>query len=119
MSSGVEKSTYTGKKESVVKYFATLMENFEDDDNLSLSVEKIGNLASKRQENLYWRIVSYICKETGNDKDDMHRYFKTEILNNKMMLGKTSLKDLTSKDMASFLEHIRMWAHENEFTLPI
>lgn len=114
-----EKSSYIGKKDSVVSYFARLMDNFTEDDNLSITVEKVENLASAKQEKLYWAAVAAFCKETGNDKYDMHAYFKEEILNRRMMLDKESIKDLTSAEMALFIENLRKWAHENQFTLPI
>jgi hypothetical protein len=115
----LEKSSYIGKKDSVVAYVARVMDNFTEDDNLSVTIEKIGNLASARQEKLYWAAVTAFCKETGNDKDDMHQYFKEELLNKRMRVDKESLKDLTSAEMALFIEHLRKWAHENQFTLPI
>lgn len=83
----------------------------------SVSITKIREIRTFDQNRLYWLWIACICQETGNDKDDMHEYFKKYFLgySDKEMFGNTirkvrSTSDLDTKQFTDYLEKIKTWA---------
>ena len=78
------------------------------------------------QNALYWLWLTCISFETGNDKDDLHDYFKKKYLEPKdsILFGKEtflrwSTKDLTSNMFKYYLDKIQEFASaELAITLP-
>jgi hypothetical protein len=69
------------------------------------------------QNRLYWLWLSCIQDETGNDKNDLHIYFKEKYLNSKTVnvLGKfinksESTKELDTTEMANYLKRIDIFS---------
>ena len=77
------------------------------------------------QNSLYWLWLTCIAFETGNDKDDLHDYFKKKYLEpeNSKLFGETflrwSTRDLTTNMFKYYLDKIHEFAlTELSITLP-
>ena len=77
------------------------------------------------QNGLYWLWLTCISHETGNDKDDLHDYFKKKYLEpeDSKLFGETflrwSTRDLTSNMFKFYLDKIHGFAStELAITLP-
>ena len=77
------------------------------------------------QNSLYWLWLNCISHETGNDKDDLHDYFKKKYLEpeNSILFGETflrwSTKILTTNMFKYYLDKIQQFASsELAITLP-
>lgn len=83
----------------------------------TITISKIRDKRSINQNSLYWLWIACICCETGNDKKDVHEYFKEYFLgySEKPMFGgmirhTRSTTDLDTKQFTDFLEKIKIWA---------
>lgn len=82
------------------------------------------------QNNLMWAeiewIVAAVGRETGNDKDDLHRFFKSKFLprriievNGEAREVEPTTTDLLTVGMSEYIERIRAWcASELGLVLP-
>lgn len=83
----------------------------------TITISKIRDKRSLDQNRLYWLWIACICQETGNDKDDVHEYFKGYFLgySEKNLFGGTvrhtvSTTSLDTKQFTDYLEKIKIWA---------
>lgn len=108
------KLTSEANREAVISYIQAL-------DILkvkfTITISRIRNKRSIDQNRLYWLWIACICRETGNDKDDVHEYFKEYFLgySEKPMFGGSvrhtrSTSDLDTKQFTDYLEKIKVWA---------
>ena len=77
------------------------------------------------QNHLYWLWIMCISHETGNDKDDLHEYFKNKYIapSSVNIFGETidrrTTSDLTTMQFKQLLDHIQAFASiELAITLP-
>ena len=78
------------------------------------------------QNSLYWLWINCISNETGNDKYELHRFFKSSILGieSRICFGivyndTTTTKDLDTAQFTQYLEKIQIFANtELGITLP-
>lgn len=110
---------YTIKTErdraAVVEHINTLLL-----DNKKVYKAEIKLQREKRsisQNSLYWLWLACLQDETGSYKDDLHECFKIKFLpyKTKEVLGEEvrvvqSTTSLDTKEMASYLEHIKIFA---------
>lgn len=82
---------------------------------------------SVEQNRLYWLWLTCIQEETGNDKEDLHEFFKQHILGKEekaIMDGKysvTVVRSSTSLDtleMTRYLDRVQQFAHHEGIILP-
>ena len=93
--------------------------------NLSLSVKR--KIRSVSQNALYWLWLTCIEKETGNDKIDLHEYFKQEFLGhitkevfNTEVYPLRSTTGLNTKEFTDYLNKIQVFvASELGIVLPL
>ena len=80
-------------------------------------LEPLENKRTTSQNNFYWVYLSIIARETGNDAEDLHEYFKQNLLPRKVgkIKGRkgeyefeklTSTTDLNKHDFGEYLEKI-------------
>jgi hypothetical protein len=68
------------------------------------------------QNGLYWLWLTCISHETGNDKDDLHEYFKQKYMSPKTVnlfgenLYRLSTTDLDTLQFKGLLDHIQIFA---------
>ncbi len=78
------------------------------------------------QNNLYFLWLTCISHETGNDKDDLHEFFKQKYLTHirtvifdRFWVDRISTTDLNTIQFKEFLDHIQQFAStELAITLP-
>jgi hypothetical protein len=83
---------------------------------------KVRSLASN---NLYWMWISCISRETGNDTETLHNYFKQKFLawDSVQVFGEEQQRYVTttqldSKQFSEYMEKIKLFAAENAIFLP-
>ncbi|MBP1638951.1 MAG: hypothetical protein H6Q17_534 [Bacteroidetes bacterium] len=83
----------------------------------TVTISKIKKQRSIDQNCLYWLWIACICQETGNDKDDVHMYFREYFLgySEKRMFGSLvrrvrSTTELDTKQFTDYLKKIKVWA---------
>jgi len=99
--------------------------NSLDLDNVySIKITQKRGKRSIDQNALYWMWLTCIEQETGNERNDLHEYFKRYILGAKeeLIFGKKVVKSTTILNTAEFtqyLEKIQQFANvELSITLP-
>ena len=82
-----------------------------------VEVKRVRKQRSHDQNGLYWMWLSCLSAETGNDKEDLHTYFREYFLGyaDKKMFGDTirkvrSTSDLDTKQFTDYLEKIKTWS---------
>lgn len=58
----------------------SILSGFVVGDYLNVTIEKKKGKRSLAQNRLYWKIIDLINTETGNDKDEIHTFFKKKYL---------------------------------------
>jgi hypothetical protein len=56
-----------------------------DNEGKTLRIEKPKSVRSMQQNSFYWVYLELISRETGNDPNDLHEYFKTKMLPRKIV----------------------------------
>lgn len=83
---------------------------------------------SKKANAYYWAVVlKTISEETGHTSEEIHEYFKTELLPRKWVgIGgrerevPKSTTELTMPEFSEYLERVRAWAaQELKMTIPL
>lgn len=87
---------------------------------LICDIHKDKRTRSVVQNNYYWLLLTMIEQDTGNDKDELHEYFKKKYLNANFTLSILRVDDsltyaksttkLTTTEFEYYLERIRMFA---------
>ena len=88
-------------------------------------IRKAKSKRSVDQNALYWAWITVVEVETGNDKDDLHEFFKQKFLINQCILvfgkqieKKPSTTKLNTKEFSEYMEKIRAFcATELDITL--
>jgi hypothetical protein len=91
-----------------------------------IKVSKIEKKRSLDQNRLYWLYLTCISQETGNDKNDLHEFFKRKYcfwneinMFNESLITIKSTTTLTTKQFTEYLEKIVIFAsQELGITLP-
>jgi len=77
------------------------------------------------QNALYWTWLGIISNESGFTTEDLHNYFKVDVLGCKTLKHKgrevpipKSTRDLSSAEFAEYMDEIQARAYQNGITLP-
>ena len=101
------------KRELAISRFKKLL-----DLNATIELKELKGKRSISANALYWLWLTCIEKETGNDKDELHEYFKLKYLGteNVEIFGEmiTKIKTTSTKDSAEFSIYMN---HIKDFTL--
>ena len=104
------------QKEKAISYIERI------DKDMLCEVRKDKRNRSTVQNAYYWFLLTMIETDTGNDKDDLHAYFKEKYLRSQLILkaekmANVKLMDytrsttkLTTLEMEDYLEKIRVFA---------
>ena len=100
-------------KQAVLAYLDKLVEGKAYDVTIVRHKER----RTVDQNRLLWFWINCISDETGQDKNDLHEYFKQKFLgfNTRTMFGvqvykSVSTSSLDTKQFTQYLEHIRAFA---------
>jgi hypothetical protein len=84
-----------------------------------IKVSKIKKKRSFDQNSLYFLYLGCISQETGNDKDQLHEYFKQKYLGynhynllNEHVIKTKSTTELTTKQFTEYIEKIVIFASQ-------
>ena len=82
-----------------------------------VSIKPMKRTRTTNQNSLYWLWLTCIQQETGNDKNDLHEYFKYRYLSARKFSfqGKSlylypSTKELDTAEMKQYLDEIQIFA---------
>ena len=85
-----------------------------------------GNKRSNDQNKLYWKMLELVQESTGHSKDELHEFFKQELLGDKIeVLDKPfvfsrSTTKLKTGEFGEYLTDIRFYVQDKlGFDLPI
>ena len=103
------------QKEKAISYIERI------DKDMLCEIRKDKRNRSTVQNAYYWFLLTMLEQDTGNDKDDLHEYFKFEFLipnlitinfgKNDIPIADTlSTTKLTTLEMEDYLEKIRVFA---------
>lgn len=95
-------------------YFQTFLNaHFKPGDEATLLITGKKPKRTEAQSRYYWVYLSEISRETGNDPDDLHEFFKAEFLPSKAVevLGRVVIKrasttTLTRTEFSEYIEKI-------------
>lgn len=92
------------------------------DKPMVVIVKRARKHRSLKANRLYWKWLSCIEEETGNEREDLHEYFKERYLDRtKEIFGEPvfgSTARLDSKAFATYMEKVRRFALELNIFLP-
>ena len=98
-----------GSDYSYKRFLAGLKEN----EGKTYRIEALTNTRSLSQNNLYWMYLNLIERETGNNANDLHEYFRRTLLPPKFIkvMGKEvkipmSTTELKKTDFGEYMEKI-------------
>ena len=95
------------KKQSAISYFKKLL-----DKGALIELREIKNKRSLSQNALYWLYLTCLEVETGNNREDLHEYFKYKLLNEDIIeifgekIGRLSTTNLDTKQFTTYLTSI-------------
>ena len=98
------------QKEKAISYIERI------DKDMLCEIRKDKRNRSTVQNAYYWFLLTMLETDTGNDKDDLHDYFKRKYLQKfKWVFGENinyhkSTTKLTTLEMEDYLEKIRVFA---------
>ena len=94
-------------------------------EGLHVIVCKIPEKRSLSQNALYWSWLSIIARETGNDKEDLHFYFRQKFNLTTIFIGfdvvevGKSTRNLTTQEFTEYLDKVKQFAlNELDINLP-
>lgn len=92
----------------------------------SVEIKKHVKKRSLNANALYWRWISIIADETGNDKDDIHEAFKAKYLEpvERLVMGEMvpvlTTANLNTREMSAYMDKVYAFAtNELEMILPL
>ena len=89
--------------------FTALAKNLEGKD-VDVMIKELKDARNNAQNKLYWKYLSLIQQETGNDQEDLHEFFKRFFLSAKTIkCFNTPIKipgTTTSLDKKQFSEYL-------------
>ncbi len=104
-----------GMRTRVVQHIANL--NIEKP--WAVTIEPYKNRRSLSQNSLMWKwleeVVAHVHQSTGQDKEDIHEFFKQKFLTPKIIefngetVKKWSTKNLTTAEMSQYMDQIYAW----------
>lgn len=80
---------------------------------------------SLKQNNYYWLLIGIIKEETGNDDQELHKYFRAKFLRETIIVFKKeelyvkSTTELDTKEFMEYCENIRVHMGEFGIELPL
>lgn len=81
------------------------------DGRYILVVKKIRKSRSLPQNSYYWKILSIIAEETGNDPDELHDHFKLRFLLSETRPQRVrSTTELNTSEMAVYVDKVIQFA---------
>jgi len=104
------------QKEKAISYIERI------DKDMLCEIRKDKRNRSIVQNAYYWFLLTMLEQDTGNDKDDLHSYFKEKWLRSQLILKAKKIDDckfidytqsttkLTTLEMEDYLEKIRVFA---------
>jgi hypothetical protein len=84
-----------------------------------ITIERYKKKRSLSQNALYWKWVGIISDETGNDRDEVHEFFKVKFLTPTIIeMGDTAIAcrtttKLSTQDMSDFMEKVMAFSTGN------
>lgn len=76
-----------------------------------LVVKKIRKVRSLPQNSYYWKIISLIAEDTGNDPDELHDHFKLRFLLSETRPQRVrSTTELNTSEMAVYMDKVIQFA---------
>jgi len=98
---------YIFNRENLLEYIATLK------GRVQILIDKIRSNRTLDQNRFYWFYLSIIAKETGDNPNDLHEYFKRRLLPPRFVkvLGRTirlpaTTTKLSKSEFAEYLDKI-------------
>ena len=97
-----------------------ILDTLNENDKYILMIKKYYKNRTLSQNRLYWLWLNYLEKETGNDKNDLHEFFKmkfleiktTNIFDNEMKIYQSTAK-LNKIEFMEYLDKIHLFVLEN------
>ena len=97
-----------------------ILDTLNENDKYILMIKKYYKNRTLSQNRLYWLWLNYLEKETGNDKNDLHEFFKmkfleiktTNIFGNEMKIYQSTAK-LNKIEFMEYLDKIHLFVLEN------
>lgn len=91
-----------------------ILSGFVVGDYLFVTIEGKKNKRSLASNRFYWKIIDLINKETGNDKDEIHTFFKKKFLPKEftdyetgdIYMSYNSTAKLNTKEMSEYLDNV-------------
>lgn len=98
-----------GSEHNYKRFIAYLKEN----DGKEFRIEPLIRTRSLSQNNLYWMYLEIIERETGNNANDLHEYFRRTLLSpvrlkvmNKEIIIPKSTTDLKKQEFSDYIDKI-------------
>ncbi len=93
-----------------------------------VAIKKKESQRSPQQNRYYWFALGILEKETGNDKDDLHEYFKELLLSMRKDVIFSEVKQsfivvpstarLTVREFKDYLDKVIRWCAEHWYVIP-
>lgn len=88
-------------------FIKKILNLINEDDTYILTIKKYYKNRTISQNKLYWLWLTFIEKETGNDKNDLHEFFKKQFLGSKFInVFGTEIETIQSTSKLNKLEFI-------------
>jgi hypothetical protein len=100
------------------RVLAHIVREAREGDTFWIEMKENKPTRSESQNSLYWAYLSLIEKETGNNKDDLHEYFKANLLDSRKaeitlkggskleFIKPTSTTKLSKTDFSEYMDRI-------------
>lgn len=93
--------------------YKRFIQHLKENDGKEFRIEQLVRTRSLSQNNLYWMYLEIIERETGNNANDLHEYFRRVLLSPKMLkvMGKEikvpkSTTELKKNEFSDYMEKI-------------
>lgn len=93
--------------------YKRFIQYLKENDGKEFRIEPLVRTRSLSQNNLYWMYLQIIERETGNNANDLHEYFRRVLLSPKMLkvMGKEikvpkSTTELKKNEFSDYMEKI-------------
>ena len=120
----MKKQTFFTATEKDREHLLAFVQAVPLDKRLAWSVEETKSGRSAQQNRLYWKWIGIIARDTGNDAEDLHEYFKQKFLTPRTVeIGEEFHEVYTTKrlkvaDMREYLDRISAFANGYGIYLP-
>lgn len=93
--------------------YKRFIQHLKENDGKEFKIESLVRTRSLSQNNLYWMYLEIIERETGNNANDLHEYFRRTLLSPKWLkvMGKEikvpkSTTELKKNEFSEYMEKI-------------